>query len=29
MPSDRWYTVQKLVYNIYGTSIEWYKEETF
>jgi uracil-DNA glycosylase len=29
MPSDIWYTVQKLVYNIYGTSIEWYKEETF
>lgn len=29
MSSDIWYTVQKLVYNIYGTSIEWYKEETF
>lgn len=29
MPSDIWYTVQKLVYNIYGTLIEWYKEETF
>ena len=29
MPSNIWYTVQKLVYNIYGTSIEWYKEETF
>ena len=29
MPSDIWYTVKKLVYNIYGTSIEWYKEETF
>lgn len=29
MPSGIWYTVQKLVYNIYGTSIEWYKEETF
>ena len=29
MPSDIWYTVQKLVYNIYGTSIKWYKEETF
>ena len=29
MPSDIWHTVQKLVYNIYGTSIEWYKEETF
>lgn len=29
MPSDIWYTVQKLVYNIYGTSIEWYREETF
>lgn len=29
MPSDIWYTIQKLVYNIYGTSIEWYKEETF
>ena len=29
MPSDIWYTVQKLVHNIYGTSIEWYKEETF
>ena len=29
IPSDIWYTVQKLVYNIYGTSIEWYKEETF
>lgn len=29
MPSDIWYTVQKLVYNIYGTSVEWYKEETF
>lgn len=29
MPSDIWYTVQKLVYNIYGTSIEWYKEEIF
>lgn len=29
MPSDIWYTVQKLVYNIYGTSIEWYKEEAF
>lgn len=29
MPSDIWYTVQKLIYNIYGTSIEWYKEETF
>ena len=29
MPSDIWYTVQKLVYNIYGTLIKWYKEETF
>ena len=29
MPSDIWYTIKKLVYNIYGTSIEWYKEETF
>ena len=29
MPSDIWYTIQKLVYNIYSTSIEWYKEETF
>ena len=29
MPSDIWYTVQKLVYNIYGALIEWYKEETF
>ena len=29
MPSDIWYTVQKLVYNIYDTSIKWYKEETF
>lgn len=29
MPSDIWYTIQKLVHNIYGTSIEWYKEETF
>ena len=29
MPSDIWYTVKKLVYNIYGTLIKWYKEETF
>ena len=29
MPSDIWYTIQKLVYNIYGTLIKWYKEETF